>query len=244
MHQTPHSTLEPRLGRLAAMALSLAPMAASAADATADFSIAANPNGVWTYGSLSAVSDTSLTVFTVANSSPAAPGPSGSIDFWQATGGDGPSVGTAGSSGWKCCGTVDVGANTLTLHPGNGTENYAVIQYTAPVSGAFQFSGSFFGQNTVAGSTDVHVLQGGAAIWSANLIGPLAAAQSFMGTVNLNAGQSLSFAVGRGTNDYSWNSTGLTATVTAVPEPGTVALMLAGMGVVASVARRRGVAAR
>ena len=65
-----------------------------------------------------------------------------------------------------------------------------------------------------------------------------------MGTVNLNAGQSLSFAVERGTNDYSWDSTGLTATVTAVPEPGTVALMLAGMGVVASVARRRGVAAR
>ncbi|MCZ8176921.1 MAG: PEP-CTERM sorting domain-containing protein, partial [Burkholderiaceae bacterium] len=64
------------------------------------------------------------------------------------------------------------------------------------------------------------------------------------GGSNLNAGQSLSFAVGRGTNDYSRDSTGLTATVTAVPEPGTVALMLAGMGVVASVARRRGVAAR
>jgi len=61
-----------------------------------------------------------------------------------------------------------------------------------------------------------------------------------MQTISLAAGDTIDFAVGYGANgDYFFDSTGINATVGAVPEPATAALLLGGVLAVLQAARRR-----
>lgn len=240
--------------RGASIAAAIAAGTAHAADAAADFSTAANPNGVWVYGSASAL-DGSLTPFTsaVANSA----GATGTISKWSTTGIDSLGVGQAGASGFTCCGSVEFAPDALTLHPSSGGL-YAVLRYVAPAAGTYSFSGSFYGQDYLGrGSgttTDVHVRTGSAPgdlftgavsgfqgfTGSTNTTFGTAPSQAFSGTVALAAGQGLDFAVGYGANgDYFYDSTGLTLTVSAVPEPATTALWLMGLAGLLPLLRRQ-----
>lgn len=222
----------------------LAPVSAAlAADATADFSTTnGNPNGVWSYGTMTTLGG-ALTLFTTPAMLPGGPGQT--LDVWSA---GVPWVGKAGATGWDCCNSVIVPANTLTLHPGASAE-FAVVRYTSASGGSFTVNASFWGQDDGPShggpgtSTDVHVLT--------NALGPFndtvngfgaMSMKSFNGTVNLAANGTIDFVVGIGGNNHFNDSTGLTATVTAVPEPGPAALLLAGLAVVGLMARKRAVA--
>lgn len=244
------------LGRIAGIAAaSLACVAGSAQavtvhDATADFSAVSNANGVWSYGYETSLGG-SFTLYTHAEPS-LDPGVTGSADGWNAGAGLLPWVAKAGPSGWDCCTssgtTAHAAAGTLTLHPGPMTE-YSVVRFTAPTAGSYAIAASFWGQDDGTNSggqrpgttTDVHVrlASGDLFTGAVNGFGP-STTTSGGGTVSLAAGETVDFVVGVGANGNYYNdSTGLAATVTAVPEPETVAMMLAGLGALAFVARRR-----
>jgi hypothetical protein len=59
-----------------------------------------------------------------------------------------------------------------------------------------------------------------------------------LASVHLNAGQTLDFVVGNNGNFYN-GTTPLSVTISAVPEPETYAMMLAGLCLAGAVARRK-----
>jgi hypothetical protein len=230
--------------RLAAAAASLLlGQAALAYDATADFSASNNPNGVWTYGSAPALNGSFAAYSSNAASTATT---TGSMSAWSnGNPASVPWLGKAGASGWTCCGTVVVPTNTLTMHPGAGGE-YSVVRFISPAAATYQVNASFWAQDTVGTNTDVHVYKGAGSLWSAAVVGTPSAPdlETFSGLVTLAVGEALYFKVGAGgsTNgspNYFFDSTGFNATVTAVPEPMSAALLLAGLGAVTLVARRR-----
>ena len=104
----------------------------------------------------------------------------------------------------------------------------------------YAFDGRFFGQDTGGTSTQVGVfinaVQQGSLI-NVNGFGPLSS-QLLVTTFSLAAGDLLDISVGNNGNFFN-DSTGLAVTITAVPEPETVAMLLAGLGVVGVAAKRR-----
>jgi hypothetical protein len=218
---------------------------AQAADATADFSIASNPNGAWSYGYTTTLGGTFVAYST--GSAVIGFGTSGTLDAWNKNNAPTyvPWVGKAGAGGWTCCTSVTVAANTITMHPG-GSGEFSVVRYTAPSAGSYQFTGSFFGQDNggqVNGTTtDVHV-RATNDVFTDTVVG-FGNTKTFNGVVALTAGQTLDFVVGVGVglgnqNNYYNDSTGLIASVTAVPEPSGVILAFAGLALAAGAGVRR-----
>ena len=196
--------------------------------AAADFSPNANPNGVWTYGwsstlTSSFILDTAHTNFQ-------------GLDFWE---GSAPGAYALGyplvyhngtNSAINYVGTVLVQPGQLVFHPGPGGE-FGIIRFTAPEAGTFELSTAFSGLDFVGPtSTDVHVLLNGSAIFNGTIEGyGGSSGLSFSKTLTLAMGDTLDFAVGYGTNhDYAFDSTAINATLSSVPEPSSMALMLIG----------------
>jgi hypothetical protein len=206
----------------------LAPNAQAAGwDATADFSPTRNPNGAWSYGTTA----TLAAAFSSFATRHTELGGTGSADFWNDGGANNlPWLGKSGASGWDYI-TVAVDPNTLSAHPGPSGE-YAVLRFTSALGGSYAVAASFWGQDFAGPTTtDVHVRSGGNDAFSADVNGfGAASAKSWSGTVTLGMGDSLDFAIGRGVdNDYRFSSTGLSATISVVPEPTAAGLMLAGL---------------
>jgi hypothetical protein len=117
----------------------------------------------------------------------------------------------------------------LLIHPAPD-DSYAVLRFTAPSTGLFQLNTVFEGRAPTnegfpaATTTDVHVLLNGVSLFAGavNGFGP-STDQSFVTALNLHAGDQLEFAAGFGSNgNFPNDSTGLVATLTAVPEPATL----------------------
>ena len=221
---------------VAAAALTV-PAAASAQ--TYDF--ANFGNSVFSYGS--GTTGASFAPFTAANTF--AGGCFGQANFACATAG--------GQSGFPVIGvntgattvsfeTVDLPVNTLLFHPasgGSGTD--AILSFTAPTTSLYNVSGTFSRlDRTPTGGNGVAVLAiGGSTIFSGAIpAGAQGSGFSFNQTVSLVAGQTIFLGVNNA-GEYTFDSTGLTGAIRAVPEPASWALMILGFGVAGYALRRR-----
>jgi hypothetical protein len=70
------------------------------------------------------------------------------------------------------------------------------------------------------------------------LVGPSGSLRNFQFTRTLNAGDSVYFGVGPNGN-YNNDSTGFNVVITDIPEPGTVAMVVAGLALTLVARRRR-----
>ena len=199
----------------------------------------ANPNGVWTYGWSSTLTssfnlDTAHTNFQ-------------GLDFWEGSAPGSYSLGyplvyhNGTNSVIDYVGTVLVQPGQLVFHPGPAGQ-FGIIRFTAPEAGTFVLSTAFSGLDFVGPtSTDVHVLLNGSAIFNGTINGyGGGSGLSFSKTLTLAMGDRLDFAVGYGTNhDYTFDSTAITATLSSVPEPSSMASMLIGGLTLATCSARR-----
>ena len=150
------------------------------------------------------------------------------------------------SSALNPAGTIYAAPGVLAEHPGSGGQ-YAVVRWTAQQSGTYSVNAGFYGISAQgqATSTDVHVLKNGASQFDGLVEGHWANENVRVGTsapltFALQAGDKVDFVVGYGSNgNYLYDSTRLTATIAAVPEPETYAMLLAGLGLMGGIARRR-----
>ncbi|MCE9558032.1 MAG: PEP-CTERM sorting domain-containing protein [Armatimonadetes bacterium] len=197
-------------------------------DAAADFSLASNPNGVWTYGWSSTLAGPLTLCGTTATLGP--------IIQWRGDmAADGnPSLfkNTTGST--IVSGTVTLSAFQLALHPGPNGE-YSILRYTAAAAGLYSVSAGFIGQD--ATTTDVHVLLNGVSIYD-NTVSGFGNSNAYAGTQSLLAGDTVDVRVGYGSNgSFFYDTTGVDFQVSAVPEP--ASLLALGLGAVALLRRRR-----
>jgi hypothetical protein len=203
-----------------AVALSSAVAHATSFDPAADFSLAGNPNGPWSYG------------YSQSLGGPLIPhagsGDFSGLQFWNTDFSIGlPWVArnsTATPMNWA--GTTTFAPGALSLHPGpNG--QVALLRFTVPATGQYSLSGAFYGQDYVGPTTtDVHLLLNGVSIFD-GVVTDFGTGVPFNTSLTLAGGSFLDFAVGFGGNQtYLYDSTGLSATITAVPEPTALALVV------------------
>jgi hypothetical protein len=187
---------------------------------TADFSASSNPNGPWGYGWESTLGGT-FTAYTT-------PYTSAGLDGWTSVSGGNveqnntSSTITAASATWY--------PGEMSLHP-SGTGNLSVVRFTVPATSLYDVSAWFYGVDAHPTTTDVHVLINGVSVFDAFVNSYRGVGQTYTTTGwSLAAGDTLDLAVGWGANlNYGWDSTGLSATITQVPEPGTLALISFGL---------------
>ena len=182
-------------------------------NATADFSLAANPNGAWSYGYANAAGgDYALMIYTAANFAEQ-PG----LNVWN--------VKTA--TGVPCV-ALNTSANTyfkwapgvLGLHPGvTGTATeHPVVTWTAPSNGVYRFTSSFTyvgGGNGVGPSVTKNLSKGLVAIKS-GVIDMSVPVMTWNETLSLVAGDTINWAVNANADNGS-DSTVLSAEVTSLP---------------------------
>ncbi|MGO8737645.1 hypothetical protein [Rhodoblastus sp.] len=187
-----------------------------------------NPNGVWAYGEGTAGS--TFTAFSNKFSTGFGP-----VDYWQSSNPvySVPLVGENTGSSPYVAGTLMIPTGVLWVHPGQNDD--VLVQFTAPKSGNYDYAGGFELLDTSPTGVIGEIFDNGTQIYSGALTGPGAnqgtlapgQSESFAGSVYLNAGDHLTFAVNNAGNVFD-DSTGLTAAVTSVPELSTWVMMLAG----------------
>ena len=216
---------------IASLALTLAcvlPTQAQVYNPTTEFTLAQNPNGVWTYGWMP-TDFSSFNAFLSASDGPI-------FDQWYTTGMSGdqtPNVSlNAGASSLH-----NVAPGQLTIHPGPALQA-AVLRFTAPTTGQYDVVGQF-----LAG--DIGVMQVGVANPSGSLWTATDAGAFSFSNYAMTVGQTLDFRVW---GNYYFGNTPLelsiTAPITPVPEPETYPMLLLGLGVLCVVAHRRARASR
>ena len=198
---------------------------AHAGSAYDEFSAESNPSGAWHYGWTPSLAG-AFTLFANRMSS-------GNHDHWY---GDQPPLGSLPGYPEIDRNTVSF-AGMLLAHPGpNG--QYAVLRWIAPSANAFSIFSEFTRQDSMPTTTDVHVRLNGASLFS-GLLDAASASGSFGNTLSLNAGDVLDFSVGFGANgNYFFDRTGINASVSAVPEPASLLLLLSGAMILVGVASR------
>lgn len=189
-----------------------------------DFSLASNPNGVWTYGT----TGTSLTgpLATHAATDSAISG----IPNWSGWVGTQSMFGNFYPFTAKNYGAASISETDVVILPGMLTQHpapnggYSVVRFTAPASGSYYlnavFEGREFQGQGPGTNADVHVLHNGVALFNAVVIGfGTPSDQHFYTAINLTAGDRIDFSVGFGTNStFLGDTLSLQATLTAVPE--------------------------
>lgn len=205
---------------------------AHAYDAATDFSLASNPNGVWSYGYA-----TSLTGSFILDTDTSTSGP---VQQWRGDlAGDGnPGVYKNTSSNDYQPSTAVYPANGMVMHPGPDGE-YCVVRFTAPSAGLYAFSANFTGEDVQGTTTDVHVLGGGTSLFDGTING-YRDATSYGSTIALAAGGTLDLRVGYGSNGTFFNdSTGTDLAVRLMPTPEPATFAALGLGTAVIIRRRR-----
>jgi len=186
-------------------------------DLSSDFSLTNNPNKVWQCG-YSATNSLAPDQFRVDKQA-------GTVGFWHPAANDRPGPGyypyvaynptkqsqMGSSNGWA------VRAGEVAME-GSNTGQYSLIRFVAPVTGTYMVSDEFAGVHFGLSTTDVHVLHNGTSLFDADIDGyggdpafhkvqgsSLTAAYS--GQVKLEAGDTITFAVGYGKNKTHFSDT-------------------------------------
>lgn len=212
----------------------LAAVLGRASDAAADFSTASNPNGVWSYG-WSATLGGAFTIDTTTNS------PTPGIDQWGGfiTPDGNPSVSHNSTGSIIALSTVRFNPGQLCMHPGVNGE-YSVLRFTAPTAGSYLINAAFVGQDILGTSSDAHLLVNGSGVWADNVIGFEGTPVSVSSGLTLLAGDTVDVAVGFGGNDYFFDTTGVSFSAQAVPEPATLSVLGVALAGLARRKRKRG----
>ncbi len=177
-------------------------------DASREFSVGANPGGVWSYGwkptpvgafnllaqpwTMSAENGTSLRGWNLpVQTEPAV--------YWNGT------TNSASFGG----GTAVVPPGGIWIHPGfNGRpENFGALRFTAPSNGNYNITAAvspLYSPSGPAGDTDFHVSVGAAEVFSAFL--SRESGTNFLRIFAMNSGQSVDFSVGRGADGNEYGS--------------------------------------
>lgn len=201
------------------------PCSAQTYDVAADFSAAANPNGVWSYGALPATQLYQPSAFALyKNSTFVVDGTCCEFPDWQEWnfGPQDPNVFHSTATQTEIFpgnpANIVINPGEFVLHPGpDGT--FSVARWTAPSSGAYSIAVSFYGVNQAPTTTDVHVLKNGNELFVA-FVNDYRVNHSFSTTVSTQVGDEIDFAVGLGDDGtYVADSTALTATVTKLVPP-------------------------
>lgn len=188
----------------------------SAYNPAADFSSISNPNGVWSYGYAATLGGTFNHYFDHFNRD--------GLNVWRLNLQldvplclHNPTPYTIPLGPFN---TPTIGGGVIALHPGPNNE-YSVVRFTAPTNGVYHVTGSFFGQDIIGTSTDVHILKNGESIFDGTVsgFGP-GSGPSFYTIPTLLEGDYLDFAVGYGPNaNFLYDMTGLSAWVSEVCWP-------------------------
>jgi hypothetical protein len=199
-------------------------------DAALDFSLNSNPNGVWSYGFSTTlggalvlddenIQDSSgLYIWRNAGQEPN--GPSFAFN---------PTASTITITGV----TEDLVWNPyqLSMDPGSAGQ-YCVLRLNAPESGEYQIQGAFSSVDQYFGAkTDVHILLNGTSFFDSEVYGTTSVTD-FDQTIQLNAGDVVDFAVGTDGLPWGWDTTGLDAQITPVPEPSVIGLLVVGLSLI------------
>lgn len=203
-------------------------------DPAASFSTTSNPNGVFSYGEISAAGGP-FAAFDNANR-----GNNNGLDVINdpASGAEVDYNGTAMPITDRSQTFLPGG---LSIHDGNGGQ-LGVVRFTAPTAGTYSFVGSFYAGDTNADNT-VSVLDNGTSVFSGTRAGSSATPFANAG-LSLAAGDTLDFAVG---GQYVYGDTGLQTAITGaaapVPEASTTVslglMLMLGLG---AAARKKQVA--
>ena len=140
--------------------------------------------------------------------------------------------------------TVSVPNNFLLMHPGNSD---SVLRFTPGTAGLFRVAGLFqrldtttSGSGVVASIFHTSATLGTPVLDRAFVIAPNNfGAFAFDFVVGVVGTGSVFFTVSNGNGDFNFDSTGLQATITSVPELGTWGMMLLGIGMIGGAARYR-----
>ena len=135
----------------AAFLLAAPVLSAATYDPIVDFSLAANPNGVWAYGYSTTLSDLG-TNFNLMNTGVSC---GTGVGCWNSNSGL-PQIVRNGSGATFADGTVVIPTDELHLHPGSGGI-YAILRWTAPTAGAYDIEGAFTVQDTSANSVTLNI---------------------------------------------------------------------------------------
>lgn len=208
-------------------------------DAAADFSIASNPNGVWSYGYTTTLGGTP-TLYT--NSSTNVDGNS-NFEGWVSNQGvgDTPLVVKNTATTEQRGGSVDLLAGELAFHPGP-TGDQSVVRWTAPTAGSININATFEGRDIYGTTTDVHVLDNGTALFNGEVTGfGSSSDQTTSLSILVHAGDTIDFVVGDGSDgNFFYDTTGLAATIqyAAAPTPEPSGLVLSAIGGIGLIGRR------
>jgi PEP-CTERM motif len=202
-------------------------------NAVNDFSLASNPNGVWSYGSLSALTGGTFTADqdTIINQSY-----TGQEAWFNGQALPNSSIVEKNASGsTQTYATITLPTNLLRLDGQSGT---ADVRFIAPTAGVYSVSGLFQRIDNGGESVNVGVDLNGVALFSASFATFNAQEMFDLSNLNLAAGDVLDFV--EGAPQYNNDSTGLEVTIDAVvPEPSSLFLLASGCLGVLAVAYRR-----
>jgi PEP-CTERM motif-containing protein len=230
---------------VAAMVTGLSPVISNAGiwNAVTDFT-PSNPSGLWSYGY--GVTGSLFTPYGVFQTpcDAAAPPSAGPLDTScrQIAPGAATAVPLVGIN--NTAGTLDIFGmfstivlpkDVLWMHPGPGTVE-SIVQWTAPAAGMYSISGFFELLDDHANGVFVKIYDNNTPEFTPllPLTGPAAppstpgGKDSFALTLSLNPGDVIYFGVNNAGN-YFYDSTGLAATITAVPEPTSLSLFASGL---------------
>jgi hypothetical protein len=194
----------------------------------ADFS-SSNPSGAWRYGQgTTGFTFSPYTVFSTACN-----GQSG-VSCWQPSviAFGVPLVGKNTTGSTLNFGTVVLPTDVLWVHP---QALDSIVQWTAPTAGVYNISGFFELLDVTPNGIFVGIYDNSASVFAGALTSPGATAPNTPGQklpfsfpLSLAANDVISFGVNSGGN-FFFDSTGLAATITSVPEPTSLSLLASGL---------------